>query len=409
MNPPSRLPSPVATLTPTPWAGNADLRRVYQILNDGDGGASPQTLLVGGCVRNAVRGLAIADYDLATRLSCDDVIARAGAAGLHAVPTGIDHGTVTVVAGGRGFEVTRLRYDIETDGRRAVVDFSDDWAVDAARRDFTMNTLYADLDGHIYEFIPGAYDDARAGRVRFVGDASARVAEDYLRILRFFRFHAWYGQGEMDAGGLTACAVMADNLRQLSKERISAEIKKWLAAECPEKTIRISFENNILNALLDLKPDYGWLSNLVAIQQAAGQVDVLARLAVLCDFCPEKLTPYMSFSNKEIKYLENISNLKLEDVNDPAALCRDLVRQGREVVLARALIDYAKTGQGLPEFWPDIAAWPIPEFPMTGHDLIAAGVPAGPELGRTLAALTEKWVRSDFTLGKDDLIAAIKF
>ncbi len=402
------LPDPVMVLSSAPWAGDGTLARVLGVLNDGAPVGRPQALLVGGCVRNAVRGASVHDYDIATSLSVEEVRARAEAAGCRVVETGVDHGSVMVVVNGRGFEVTRLRQDIETDGRHAVVAPTGDWAVDAARRDFTMNTLYADASGAVYEFIPGALRDAQDGRVRFVGDPQARVAEDYLRILRFFRFHAFYGAGEMDAPGVLACRVAAQKLGTLSRERVTAELCRWLSAENPVLTIKTASENNILKHVLPVPCDISWFGRLISVQRAVLWPDMLSRLLVLASGDVDATQAGLRLSNNEINYLEDIVNVNIEDISALPALRRAAVRYRHMPVLARWLMDVAK--QGVPLSPQDFAAlrdWVPPIFPVTGADLIAQGMMPGPALGVRLPQLREEWIRSGFQLTRAALLADI--
>ena len=204
---------------------------------------------VGGCVRNALLGAAVSDTDIATVLTPARAVAALEAAGIRAVPTGFDHGTVTAVAGKRGFEITTLRKDVATDGRRAVVAFSTDWEEDASRRDFRLNAIYADTDGRLFDPV-GGIADALEGRVRFIGEPQARIEEDYLRILRFYRFHAWYGRTPLDADGHAASSRLRAGLRQLSAERVWSELKKLLSAPDPRAVLEAMQEGNVLNEVL---------------------------------------------------------------------------------------------------------------------------------------------------------------
>lgn len=388
-------PPPTFILPQPPWAGDATLGRVLGILNDT--GAAPQTLIVGGAVRNAVIGRDVADYDLATILTPDQVTDRVRAAGIRAVPTGIDHGTVTVVADGRGFEVTTLRRDIETDGRRAVVSFITDWQEDAARRDFTLNTLLANYEGHVFDPLGTGLDDARAGRVRFVGDAARRIAEDYLRILRFFRFQAHYGSGVPDAVAVAACAAAAPHLRELSRERVTQEMIKWIMADTPEQTLKISIENNILSFIFNTPLDVDALGRLVILQRQNGALNAMSRLLALCAGNPAGVIESLVLSGEQRNFIENLVAAKLEPQHDAKSLRRDAARYTIDVVRQRALMDGCD----------DIVAlhnWAVPEFPLRGHDLMAHGIKSGPEIGVRLNAARKKWIESDFVLTRDQLL-----
>src|SRR5579862_7309671 len=236
------------TLPTQPWLSHPATRAVIAALEAAGGEGCAR--FVGGCVRNALLRAPVSDIDIATTLTPDVVIKALAEARLKSVPTGIEHGTVTAIAQGRPFEVTTLRRDVETDGRRAVVAFTTDWAEDAQRRDFRLNALYADPAGQLYDPTGGGLADIRAGRIVFVGDAATRIREDALRILRFFRFQAWYGRTEPDAAGLAACAALRDRISHLSAERVSAELLKLLAAEDPRGVVRLMAQSGVLAVVL---------------------------------------------------------------------------------------------------------------------------------------------------------------
>ncbi|HWA31138.1 MAG TPA: CCA tRNA nucleotidyltransferase, partial [Rhizomicrobium sp.] len=260
-----------------PWMTAPETRAVMEALAK-DGGSAR---FVGGVVRNALLGRAVGDIDIATPLTPDDVTKTLEAAGLKAVPTGIEHGTVTAVSNGRPYEVTTLRRDVSTDGRRAVVAFTKDWAEDAQRRDFTMNALYANADGEVFDTV-GGVADLKAGKVRFVGDPATRIREDYLRILRLFRFHAWYGKGEIDKAALKAAAENRAGLAQLSGERIAKEMLKLLAAEDPVPVLRSMAASAILGEILPGELNIARLERLVAIDASNFFApDPVLRLAAL--------------------------------------------------------------------------------------------------------------------------------
>ena len=260
-----------------PWMVQPETRAVMDALNrDGD-----QARFVGGCVRNALRGEAVSDIDIATRHHPETVMALAKSAGLKPVPTGIDHGTITVVSSGIPYEVTTLRKDVETDGRRAVVAFAEDWAEDAARRDFRLNAIYARPDGALFDPFGGAAD-ARAGRVVFIGEAEQRIREDYLRILRFYRFSARYAAAGIDLRGQAACVALREGLATLSVERIWIELKKLLAARDPLEALQAMQEGNILDECLPGPLDFRQLSRIIKRDQAEDRVpEPLLRAAAL--------------------------------------------------------------------------------------------------------------------------------
>lgn len=250
-------------------------------------------LPVGGCVRNTLLGTAVQDVDIATPLTPAEVMAKAELAGLKVIPTGVDHGTVTVVSAGQAFEVTTLRVDQETDGRHAVVTFTDDWAADAARRDFTLNALYMDLDGHVYDPLGTGVADLKARRICFIGHAEDRIAEDYLRILRFFRFYAWYGVGAADEAAVKACAAQSSNLKSISPERITHEMLKLCMADDPAPTLKLMLNNNILHELIVKKVEYSF-------NQPKSGVDYLGVLWAACG----KNAAQLKLSNDQKRTIE---------------------------------------------------------------------------------------------------------
>jgi poly(A) polymerase len=267
-------------LTPdqAPWLRAPHAAAVLDALQAAGG----EGRFVGGCVRNALLGSPVDDLDMATALTPPEVIAALGRAGIRVVPTGVEHGTVTAVLDHRPIEVTTLRRDVETDGRRALVAFTTDWAEDAARRDFRLNALYADRTGQVFDPVGGGVEDARAGRIVFVGDPEVRIREDYLRILRFFRFRAWYGHGLPDAAALEACGRLAEGLRTLSAERVGKELLKLLAAPDPREAVELMVRSGVLQRLLPPALNLARLWGLVRLEGSLGaRPDPLLRLAAL--------------------------------------------------------------------------------------------------------------------------------
>ncbi len=389
-----------------------ETRAVFAAL--ADNGAT--TRLVGGTVRNALLGEPVKDIDMATVLSPDEVIARAEAAGLKAIPTGIEHGTVTLVAHGRPVEVTTLRADVETDGRRAVIRYTEDWAEDAERRDFTMNALYSDADGTIFDPLSGV-DDILARRVRFIGNAEDRIREDYLRILRFFRFFAYYGHGRPDADGLKACVRMKSGMALLSAERIWSELKRILQAPRPERALLWMRTTEILQTVLPECWGIDAIHALVAAEGIEGWLpDPMLRLAAIIPPRPERidaLSDRLRLSRAETRWLtewaaaDPISN-PLED----GPLAMRLYREGWSPVLAHLRLALAKAhGEGKDDIAGELrrniafaSGWEKPELPVTGKDLQALGREQGPALGDLLAGLEETWIRSGFALSRDELL-----
>lgn len=356
----------------------------------GNGGF--QAFLVGGCVRNALMNIAVTDIDMATDALPESVIALAKAAGLRAVPTGLAHGTVTVVAQGQGFEVTTFRRDVETYGRHATVAFSGDLAEDAARRDFTINALYARSDGTIVDPLNGLPDLA-ARRIRFVGDPDARIREDYLRILRFFRFHAQYGRRDagIDANGLAACAAGADGIAQLSAERITAEMRKLLAVPDPAPTVAAMAQSGVLSHVLP-GSDARALAILVHLEDDI-PADWLRRLVVLGGQAGD-----LRLKRSEARNLEKL-RAAIVTAQTPAELGYRLGAElGVSAVLARAAILETSLQAG----WrSDVQRGSQAVFPLRATDLPHFD---GAALGAELRRLETRWIASDFSLGKVALL-----
>lgn len=359
-------------------------------------GAGFRALLVGGCVRNTLLGEAVADVDIATDAEPAAVLRVAEAAGLKAVPTGIAHGTITVIADGIPHEVTTFRRDVETFGRHATVAFSDRVEDDAARRDFTMNALYATPDGTLIDPL-GGLPDLRARRLRFVGHAADRIAEDYLRILRFFRFHAWYGDpsGGLDAEALAACAEHAPQIRTLSRERVGAEMRKLLSARDPAPAVAAMARTGVLAQVL---PGAEARSLPVLVHLEEGRApDWLRRLSVLAR---EDLTEDLRLSRAEATTLRNLQS-GIATTWAPAELG---YRFGRDtacnIVLARAALQEFPPP---PAYEAEATRGADARFPVSAADLMPAL--SGPALGERLAALEAQWVKSGFQLTREQLLA----
>ncbi len=378
-----------------PWLAAPGPRAVCAALE----GSGKQALFVGGCVRNALLGRATADIDIATDARPEEVMALAAAAGLKAVPTGVDHGTVTLVHRGAPIEVTTFRRDLATDGRRAVVAFSADVAEDAARRDFTMNALYARPDGVVIDPL-GGLPDLRAGRVRFVGDPAARIEEDYLRILRFFRFHAWYGDpaGGLDAEGLAACAAALGGLQKLSRERVGSEIRRLLAAPDPALAVAGMAAGGVLARVLPAA-DARALEPLVRQEVAGGWAPSwrrrLAALGAGADW-PARLR----LSREDAKAMGAIAAALA--AGEPAAAAA--YRHGAEAARDAALIRAARESAGpLAGLEAEVARGAAAVFPLRGADLPLHGAALGAALRHTEAA----WIASDFRLDATALKALV--
>lgn len=356
-----------------------------------------QAWFVGGCVRNALLGLPVADLDVTTDARPQDVMSLARAAGLKVIPTGIDHGTVTVMSGGTPFEVTTFREDISTDGRRATVAFASDIATDAARRDFTMNALYAGPDGAVFDPL-GGLADLRARRLRFIGDPDARIAEDYLRILRFFRFHAIYGdaEGGIDAEGLAACAGGLDGLDGISRERIGAEMRKLLAADDPAPALAAMRACGVLMRLLP-GAGTGLLQVLIHVEQVAAMApDWLTRLAALGG---EDVGAALRLSKVEVAKLVTLRN-GLDSLDTPLTLG---YRHGYDIAQSIvALRAAAFEREVYPADMEQARRGATLVFPLTAADLMPDL--NGPALGEKLKELETEWLISDGVLTRDDLL-----
>lgn len=378
------------------------------------------TRFVGGCVRNALWQLPTDDIDLATQLEPETVIEQLKAAKIKTVPTGLAHGTLTAVISGKPYEITSLRRDVVTDGRRAVIAFTQDWAEDAQRRDFTVNALYADADGTIFDPTEQGMIDIEARRFRFVGDADARVREDYLRILRLFRFVAWYGQGTtITKAALTACRENRSGLKSLSAERVWSELKKLLRARDPVRSVRIMLQQDILETVLPEATNTDGLSRLVALEAREGiKPDPLLRLMAMMAREPLSaalLSKRLKLSNKEADRLKGWAGNAESLSHDMAERARiqAIYRSGKQPILDRARLRAAGADAAIESaHWMVLAdlalGWTPPQFPLRGADLVEAGVPKGPALGKALKALEALWVRSGFSTEKPQLLAALK-
>jgi poly(A) polymerase len=379
------------------WLTSAATRAVVAALEAAGGPDCAR--FVGGAVRNALLGQAVDDIDIATTLEPEAAFAAIKAAGLKAVPTGLAHGTVTAVSGHRPYEITTLRRDVTTDGRNATVAFTDDWSEDAARRDFRLNALYADLTGTIYDPTGQGVEDALAGRVIFVGDPVTRIREDYLRILRFFRFYAWYGRDVPDAAAMAACAAEVEGLTRLSAERVSKELMKLLAAPDPRRAVQAMAATGVLARILP--------------EAVAGTL-----FQRLCDLSPDPVLRLAALVPTDEKGLRTLAaGLRLSnavrdrlvagaqaaavvrlDMSDPAARAAVYRLGGRAVEDAltrrRAALSSPAVDDG--RLTALVSGWTPPALPVGGRDLARLGVAPGPETGRLLKAFEAEWIADDF-------------
>jgi poly(A) polymerase len=394
-----------------PWLRESPLSDILAVLDC----AGEEARVVGGAVRNTLLGDSPGDIDIATTALPAEVVRRVEAAGFRAVPTGVEHGTLTVVADGRPFEITTLREDVETFGRRAKVAFGRDWKRDAERRDFTMNALSASRDGKVYDYV-GGLSDLAARRVRFIGDAASRIAEDYLRILRFFRFHAAYGEGAPDAEGLAACIAGRAGLEQLSRERLRMELLKLLAARHAVGTLAVMTEAGLLDKVLGGVPLLASFANMVKLEAALGlPADPIRRLGALGVTVREdagQLRDRFRLANVEYERLQSMADRWWHissgwDVQRPRVL---LYRLGRERFVDRVMLAWTRSSQGATDAaWRRLATLPVrwnaPVFPLRAADFIKRGFEKGPRLGTVLAAAEEAWAAAGFPLDAPTLRA----
>lgn len=403
-------------LSDAEWLHEDGVQRVFAAIKAAGGEAR----IVGGAVRNHLMGEPVHEVDFATDLVPEETVAAAATAGLRAVPTGIEHGTVTLVHDHKGYEITTLRRDVETFGRKARVTFSKNWDEDAARRDFTMNALYCTASGQLSDPI-GGYEDLMAGRVRFIGDAGERIREDYLRTLRFFRFFARYGTAQIDDAGLAACALERKGLRKLSAERIFHELVKLLAAPRAPEAARIMSETGIFIGadLGRARPEL--LQRLADAEAQLGlEADPILRLWILLgggsspESRAESLAGRLRVSSQvrsriQIMSAERAISPALEQTQRRAAL----YALGREVYREHVLLNWAMDGAAADDMnWKILFElsdqWDLPDFPIKGADVVAAGVPAGPRVGKILRNVELWWIAAGFPDNRAEIEAQIK-
>lgn len=396
------------------WMTDAKTRAVMAALNgDSEGQDEDRARFVGGCVRNTLLGEPVDDVDIATTLTPDETMRALQAASIKAVPTGIAHGTITAVVDGEPFEITSLRKDVETFGRRAAVAFTTDWKEDALRRDFRLNAIYSSPDGTLYDPF-GGLDDVADRQIIFIGEARDRIAEDHLRILRFYRFNAWYGR-QIDSEGHAACMEMAETLKDLSVERIWKELKKLLAAPDPSNTVKAMQEGHVLKRILTGDIDFNlFLAIINADRGKSRSPEPLVRLAALLGrdgAAMASVCEQMKASNAE---RDRCAAMTASAESFGVATVRPgLGERERSAVLyrmgAEAFSDQMRLAEAAGEGDADAdlvaaAHWQKPRFPITGQDLAAAGIPRGPQMGQQLKALEAVWVESGFMLTRDSLL-----
>ncbi len=400
---------PVLTLSHAPWLHDPAVLRLFEAAKARGG----EIRFVGGCVRDALLGRLLGDHDLATTLQPQAVLDLAQALKIKAVPTGLAHGTVTLVMDGRPYEVTTLRRDVATDGRRAEVAFTDNWQDDAARRDFTMNALYCDADGRVYDYF-GGLEDAKAGRVRFIGSPQARIREDVLRILRFFRFQAHYGQNGFDPRGLTACCELKDLLPTLSRERVHHELLKLLAARSPFVVWEEMQHSGIFEAMgLPFSANPTFAACVALEQELELEPQPLRRLwAALPEIfgsnkaALSEIAGALALSNKETARL--VALAELDDLAPIATDCQALARLAYKVgaeAVSDGLIVHDLAEESVLTF---LSKWKKPQFPLTGRDLEGLGVAQGPKMGQLLRAVEIWWISLDFSPNHAECLNRVK-
>jgi poly(A) polymerase len=403
----------MTAITHATWLKAPETQKLIAALEAARSGGSR---FVGGCVRNTLLGREVDDIDIATQLTPDQTTEVATKAGFAAHPTGIEHGTVTVVVNSKPFEVTTLRRDVSTDGRRATVAFTESWEEDAQRRDFRMNALYADAQGNIHDPTGGGVEDTRTGRVIFIGDAHTRIKEDYLRILRFFRFNAWYARGPVDPNGLHACADLVAGLDTLSVERVWKEVKKLLAAPDP----RASWEGmSAIAARARALPELGNETRLDALCALEADLmlkpDPMTRIAAaLTDQQSAKtLANRLKLSNEERDRLVAAlgDDVKITSFMSIRDMRRAIYKLGNEAFRDRVMLAWAKAGDKAQQ-WRALVAhaqmWTPPKMPLTGDEVMAAGVPAGPKVGVVMREVEDWWIDADFPDDKLSVIERLK-
>jgi poly(A) polymerase len=407
---PARIES--GRLLGAPFLDDPRLKRVLAALD----GAGEEARVIGGAVRNALLGEHVHEVDVTTTATPEVILARAQKAGLRAVPTGIEHGTITIISDGIPFEATTLREDVETHGRHATVRFGRDFRADALRRDFTINQLAVDADGRMHDYA-GGLDDIAARRVRFIGDAMTRVREDYLRILRFFRFHAAYAEGAMDAQAMHACIVLRHGLGGLSRERVHAELMKLLVARRAAESVDVMTHSGILDDALAGVPNPARLRRLKAIEAANGMtpdaVLRLAALAVQVEEDAQRLRARLRMSNAHEARLVAAARALVawhgsEAPPDEKRLREALYRRGRQAALDALVLAHAESPSATED-----AAWrgaadflrnaPDLKLPVSGADFIARGVRPGPAMGAALKRFEEAWIAADFPSGEGEI------
>lgn len=385
-----------------PWMHTEALSLIFKALDN-------QLRFVGGCVRNALLGQAVSDIDLTTPFSPDDVIERLEHHHIKVIPTGITHGTVTAIIDHVPFEITTLRKDTACDGRYATVEFTDSWEEDAARRDFTINAISCDWEGTLYDYFNGL-KDITPPVIRFVGDAYTRCQEDYLRILRFFRFNAWYGK-EINKEGMEACIALAKHIPTLSSERIWQEMRKLFAAPAPLSVISAIHETPIWHYVFGFESSLKRLEHYLTLESEHHlAIDPLARLAAIIKNSPspekvsKKISKQWRLSKQEAGQLQILATTT---PSPEEAIVKELVRKHGNP-LATKIICLSFSSKEVASFFSLVSSWQAPVFPLSGKDLIEQGYAPGKDLGELLKKAEEFWIKKGYTTDKRDLLLYIK-
>lgn len=387
------------------WMRTPEVGAVLEALRAG--GAEGR--FVGGCVRDALMGHKVKDIDIAVNAPPDRVERMLQAQGLAVVRTGFAHGTVTAVVNGRGFELTSLRRDMATDGRHAIVAYTDAWHEDAGRRDFTVNALYADLHGTVYDYVGGAAD-VQAGMIRFIGDPRARIEEDVLRILRFFRFTAWYAKSAPHAESLAACRDFAHLMPRLSVERVWQEMKKLLAAPDPVPVAGLMLEQGILRDLLPEARQTARLAAMLGLQKNMRQTDALQRFAAFIDGdepTAQAIARRWKLSRRESERLAAMMRTAKADAGNPRAVRRLAYREGPAQVADRLMMQGAG-GEDVLAALAIVRDWTVPHFPVSGEDVLACGLTAGTQVGEILRQVEDWWIGEDFQPDRAACLARVR-
>jgi len=385
---------PAKTISPPDWMRAPATIKTMEALG------RENTRFVGGCVRNTLLGVPVTDIDIATKHHPEKVIGLLKGQGIKAIPTGIEHGTITAICKDTPHEITTLRKDVATDGRRATIAFADSWEEDAARRDFTINTLLMDMDGNLYDPTGQGVADLENRSIRFVGDAETRIKEDILRILRFFRFHAQYGAGQPDQAALKACAKHADKIPDLSIERITQEFLKILMVKNPADILAVMLDHKVLIDLIDNVSD---LKKLAYFQSQYNLEALPTRIFALADYKRENI-PQLEIRlllpklfKKDMEAIDKV--LKMPSLNDDQTIKESLYRHGRTATGQALMINLSRdkiTNTDAATALKTIQSWPIPTFPLTGEDLIKEGFKPGPDLGEELLHREQAWIDKGF-------------